>query len=55
MRQALVTCFAQNAKCGVSMKQLKDNKLKSSKVAQVKDEMDGDEDDGCGSVCDVAW
>ena len=29
------------------------NKLKSLKVAQLKDEMDGDEDDGCGSVCDV--
>ena len=27
------------------------NKLKSLKVAQVKDEMDGDEDDGCDSVC----
>ena len=27
------------------------NKLKSLKVAQVKDEMDDDEDDGC----DVAW
>ena len=52
MRQALVTCFAQNAKCGVSMKQLKDNKLKSLKVAQVKDEMDGDEDDGRNVVFD---
>ena len=30
------------------------NKLKSLKVAQVKDEMDGDEDDGCHGVCDVA-
>ena len=29
------------------------NKLKSLKVAQVKDEMDGDEDDGCDGVCDV--
>ena len=29
------------------------NKLKSLKVAQLKDEMDDDEDDGCGSVCDV--
>ena len=27
------------------------NKLKSLKVAQVKDEMDDDEDDGC----DVVW
>ena len=27
------------------------NKLKSSKVAQAKDEMDDDEDDGC----DVVW
>ena len=27
------------------------NKLKSLKVAQVKDEMDGDEDDGC----EVVW
>ena len=26
------------------------NKLKSLKVAQVKDEMDDDEDDGCDSV-----
>ena len=25
------------------------------KVAQVNDEMDGDEDDGCNGVCDVAW
>ena len=31
------------------------NKLKSLKVAQVKDEMDDDEDDGCEGVCDVAW
>ena len=31
----------------------KKNKLKSLKVAQVKDEMDDDE--GCESVCDVAW
>ena len=31
------------------------NKLKSLKVAQVKDEMDDDEADGCDSVCDVAW
>ena len=30
------------------------NKLKSLKVAQLKDEMDGDEDDGCHGVCDVA-
>ena len=30
------------------------NKLKSLKVAQVKDEMDDDEDDGCEGVCDVA-
>ena len=30
------------------------NKLKSLKVAQVKDEMDAHEDDGCDSVCDVA-
>ena len=29
------------------------NKLKSLKVAQVKDEMDDDEDDGCDVVCDV--
>ena len=29
------------------------NKLKSLKVAQVKDEMDDDESDGCDSVCDV--
>ena len=29
------------------------NKLKSLKVAQVKDEMDDDEDDGCDGVCDV--
>ena len=29
------------------------NKLKSLKVAQVKDEIDGDEDDGCDNVCDV--
>ena len=28
------------------------NKLKSLKVAQVKDEMNGDEDDGCDGVCD---
>ena len=35
------------------------NKLKSLKVAQVKDVMDDDEDDGCDGVCDgvcdVAW
>ena len=31
------------------------NKLKSLKVAQVKDEMDGGEDDGCDGVCDVVW
>ena len=31
------------------------NKLKSLKVAQVKDEMDGDEDDGCDFVCDVVF
>ena len=31
------------------------NKLKSLKVAQVKDEMDDDVDEGCESVCDVAW
>ena len=31
------------------------NKLKSLKVAQVKDEMDDDEDDGCDGVCDVVW
>ena len=31
------------------------NKLKSLKVAQVKDEMDDDEDDDCEGVCDVAW
>ena len=30
------------------------NKLKSLKVAQVKDEMDDDEDDGCDGVCDAA-
>ena len=29
---------------------LTSNKLKSLKVAQVKDEMDDDEDDGCDSV-----
>ena len=29
------------------------NKLKSLKVAQVKDEMDDDEADGCDSVCGV--
>ena len=29
------------------------NKLKSLKVAQVKDDMDDDEDDGWDSVCDV--
>ena len=29
------------------------NKLKSLKVAQVKDEMNGDEDDGCDVVFDV--
>ena len=29
------------------------NKLKSLKVAQVKDVMDDDEDDGCNGVCDV--
>ena len=29
------------------------NKLKSLKVAKVKDEMDGDEDAGCDGVCDV--
>ena len=34
--QALMCCFY--------------NKLKSLKVAQVKDEMDDDEDDGCDSV-----
>ena len=28
------------------------NKLKSLKVAQVKDEMDDDEDDSCDGVCD---
>ena len=28
------------------------DKLKSLKVAQVKDEKDGDEDDGCDDVCD---
>ena len=31
------------------------NKLKSLKVAQVKDEMDDDKDDGCDGVCDDAW
>ena len=31
------------------------NKLKSLKVAQVKDEMDVDEDDGCDGVWDVVW
>ena len=31
------------------------NKLKSLKVAQVKDEMDDEEDDGCEGVHDVAW
>ena len=31
------------------------NKLKSLKVAQVKDEMDDNEADGCDSVCDVPW
>ena len=31
------------------------NKLKSLKVAQVKDEMNDDEDDGCDSVCNIAW
>ena len=31
------------------------NKLKSLKVAQVKDEMDDDEYDGWEGVCDVAW
>ena len=30
------------------------NKLKSLKVAQVKDEMDDDEDDSCDGVCDFA-
>ena len=34
-------------------------KLKSLKVTQVKDEMDGDEDHGCDvvfdDVCDVVW
>ena len=38
---------------------LNHNKLKSLKVAQVKDEMDGDEDDGCDvvfdDVCDVVY
>ena len=29
------------------------NKLKSLKVAQVKDEMDDDEDDGCDGLFDV--
>ena len=29
------------------------NKLKSLKVAQVKDEMDNDEDDGCEGVFNV--
>ena len=29
------------------------NKLKSLKVAQVKDEMDDNEDDGCDFMCDV--
>ena len=29
------------------------NKLKSLKVAQVKDEKDDDEDEGCDGVCDV--
>ena len=33
----------------------KSNKLKSLKVAQIKDEMDGNEDDGCAGVCDVVW
>ena len=28
-------------------------KLKSLKVAQVKDEKDGDEDEGCDGVCNV--
>ena len=31
------------------------NKLKSLKVAQVKDEIDGDEDDGCDVVFDDVW
>ena len=31
------------------------NKLKSLKVAKVKDEMDGDKDDGCDDACDVVW
>ena len=31
------------------------NKLKSLKVAQVKDEMEDEEDDGCEGVHDVAW
>ena len=34
---------------------LSENKLKSLKVAQVKDVMDDDEDDGCNGVCDVGW
>ena len=32
---------------------MKRNKLKSLKVAQVKDEKDGDEDEGCDVVSDV--
>ena len=31
------------------------NKLKSLKVAQVKDEMDVDEDDGWDVVCDIVY
>ena len=34
---------------------IQENKLKSLKVAQVKDEMGDDEDDGCECVSDVAW
>ena len=43
----LISC---DAHCGWEL-----NKLKSLKVAQVKDEMDGDEDDGCDIVCDVVF
>ena len=39
----------------LEIKKFINNKLKSLKVAQVKDEMDDDEDDGSDGVCDVAW
>ena len=45
-----------SVKCSINLIQctpIHFNKLKSLKVAQVKDEMDVDEDDGYDGVCDV--